>query len=36
MGAVCDLVCELTGESEKGGVEEGVDIEVEPRERREA
>ena len=32
MAAVCDLVCELTGESEKGGMEEGVGIEVEPRE----
>ena len=36
LGAVCDLVCELTGESERGGMEEGVDIEVEPWERREA
>ena len=30
LAAVCDLVCELTGESKKGGMEEGVDIEVEP------
>ena len=36
LGAVWDLVCELTGESKKGGMEEGVDIEVEPWERREA
>ena len=36
LAAVCDLVCELTGESKKGGMEEGVDLEVEPWERREA
>ena len=30
LGVVWDLVCELTGESERGGMEEGVDIEVEP------
>ena len=33
LGVVWDLVCELTGESERGGMEEGVDIEVEPWER---
>ena len=36
MGAVRNLVCELTGESERGRMEEGVDVEVELWDRREA